>query len=93
LFSSLDKYESKTGWPSFSRPLVNKNVKEETDFKFIYPRTEVRSHIGDSHLGHLFTNGPASTGLRYFINSASLRFIAKANLEAEGYGEFAKFFK
>lgn len=93
LFSSLDKYDSGTGWPSFTRPLAPDLLTEKTDFKLGIPRTEIRGKESDSHLGHVFPDGPGPDGVRYCMNSAAIKFIPLEDLDREGYGEYLQLFQ
>ena len=93
LFSSLDKYDSHTGWPSFTKPLAPENIKRDADRSFGFPRIEIRSVHANSHLGHVFSDGPPPLGLRYCMNSAALKFIPVSALEADGYGKYLSLFQ
>ncbi|UOF01980.1 peptide-methionine (R)-S-oxide reductase MsrB [Bdellovibrio reynosensis] len=93
LFSSLDKYDSGTGWPSFTKPIHDAAITTKKDHKLFFERIEVRSRYADSHLGHVFDDGPEPSGLRYCMNSASLKFIPASQLEVQGYGEYTHLFK
>lgn len=93
LFSSTDKYKSGTGWPSFTKPINASYVVEKTDFKLVYPRTEIRSKFGDSHLGHVFKDGSKPTGLRYCMNSAAMKFVPVEKMESQGYGDYLYLFE